>query len=369
MNRKKVFYFLFLWGLFLLPLVNFAVAQPSYVGIDEEDSYEWNTSFHKSPLEDYWIDLGYSVTYAENITDFFFNALDIDTDVDGWRVYITEIESEDDYSYAGNEIGGVHYIYNFYVREDGGDWKRKEHNGRAEIMEYDIYLYLAFTWADMGFFPTWLNPLDLKELFPFDMKLWFTPTNTNWRRIADNVDYLYQHYHGDGEANTEYCTSYFIQEDCGMSTSWNPEYNSQIEEFGSVVRYTSDGVLLHYEFTYDGRIIMEIDLEQSFLYENSWWLIPLIVIVIVLVIIPVTIVSIVKVRKKHRVKKEKIAPPKEEKKPEVSAPAAVTPAVVTPAAVTSPVETQEEVFFCPMCGNQVKAGKNFCQECGANLKE
>lgn len=356
MKKKKAFYFLFLWGLFLLPLVNFAVAQPSYVGIKEGESYEWNTSFHKSPLEDYWIDRGYPLTFAENMTDFFFDALDIDTDVYAWRVYIAEIESKKEYDYGGIEIDGVHYIYNFYVKENGGDWKREEHNGRAVIMEYDLLLYLENTWADTGFFPTWLTP--------FDMRLWFTPTNTNWRRIADNVDIMYQNYFGDGEANTEYSTYFFIQEDCGMSTSWNPEYNSQMEEFGSVVRYTREGVLLHYEWTYDGRIIMEIDLEQSFLYENSWWLIPLILIVIVLVIIPVTIVSIVMVRKKHRVKKEKIAPPKKEKKPEVPSPAAVTPAAVTP-----PVETQVEVFFCPMCGHQVKAGKNFCQECGANLKD
>ena len=364
MNRKKVFYFLFLWGLFLLPLVNFAVAQPSYVGINEGESYEWNTSFHKGPYEDYLVDFGFSEAYAENLTDFIFDSLGIDTDIDGWRVYITEIQSKKEYNYAGGEYDGVNYIYNFYERKEGGDWEREEYNKRAVIMEYDLYLYLLNIDFEegKGFFPPGITP--------FDMKLWFTPTDTNWRRIASNIDYLYQqYYYGDGEADTEYCTYFFIQEDCGMSTSMNSEYNSQMKEFGSVVRYTHEGVLLHYEWTYDGHIIMEIDLEGSFLRENSWWLIPLIVIIIVLVIIPVTIVSIVMVRKKHRAKKGKIAPPKKEKKPEVPSPAAVTPAAVTPAAVRPPVETQEEVFFCPMCGHQVKAGKNFCQECGANLKE
>ncbi|TFG01624.1 MAG: zinc ribbon domain-containing protein [Promethearchaeota archaeon] len=349
MKKKKVFYVLFLWGLFLLPFVNLAVAKPNYVGIDEGDSFIWRTEFNKGPYEDYWIDAGYSDSYAENLTDYLFDVWDIDTDVEGWKVVILEIKSEKDDVYKSDDIYWVDYLYNFYESEVGiSDWDREESNERGDIIEYDEDLYLDNT------------------LWSWGLLKWFLATDVNWRELANNLEDEMDYWNEEGEASAEYRNYFFSRIHCGISTTWNPEDTSETEDFESVARYTEDGVLMYYEWTYDGKTIWEIELDGRFLYENGWWLIPLIVIVIGLVIVPVTIVSIVMVRKKHRAKKEGVAPPKKEKKPEVPSPTAVTPAAVTPS-LEPPLEA--EAVFCPMCGAQVKGGKNFCQECGANLKE
>ena len=348
MNKKNAFYFLFLWGLFLLPLVNFAVAQPDYVGIDEGDSFIWRTEFHKGPYKDYLMDAGVPEYIAENETDYLFDLWEIDTDVEGWKVVILDIKEEKDDVYMGDDVYWVDYLYNFYESENGiSDWEREESNERGDIVEYHEYVYLYNTFWGRGLFK------------------WFVATDVDWGELADNLEEEMEGSYQEGSASAVSRPYYFSRIDCGIYTSWNPEDTSSTRDFGSEARYTQEGVLMYYEWTYDGDIIFKVELDGRYWYENGWWLIPLIAIVIIVVIVPITIVSIVKARKKKRAKKGGTTPPKEEKKPEVPAP---PPAPATPSEEPS-VEVEAEAVFCPMCGAQIKAAKNFCQECGANLKD
>lgn len=317
----------------LLPLINYVVAdddKPSYCGINEGDNYIWKTEFDKDPLEDYYEDLGYSEAQAENLTNIIWG---LDEDLEGWRIYILQIKDEKDFDYKNDEIDYVPYLYNLYETEDWEekDWDREEHNERGIIPEYDDDLYLANTYWHMGLFK------------------WFVDPKTDWDELADNLEEEFEDYNEEGDADDEERIYFFMEEECGISTEWETKETSKTEEFESESRYTREGVLLYYEFSYDGDTIIKIELEGAYFYENWWWILLISIIAIVGIVIAVTVVIIVKRKRKV----EKIAPPEVSKKPKVPA--------------QHPVESPTDVKFCPMCGKQTKVGTLFCTGCGASL--
>ena len=118
MKKNKIFYIVLFWGMLLLPLIDYAVAQtkPNYAGINEDQTYIWSTTFNKGPFEDFIEDLGFSEQYAENYTDWWFDLSEWDEDVEAWKVYIIQIKDEKEMDYGNREIDYVPYLYNFYEK-------------------------------------------------------------------------------------------------------------------------------------------------------------------------------------------------------------------------------------------------------------
>ncbi|MFX0187621.1 MAG: zinc-ribbon domain-containing protein [Candidatus Hodarchaeota archaeon] len=324
-KSSKFMLFISLTTICLLPLINYALAyyKPYYCGINEGQTYIWTTKFDKDPFQDYIEDLGYSEAYAENFTDWWFDQSEWDEDVEGWKIYILEIRDEKVFDYDSDEINCVPYLYNFYETEnwDEKDWDREDHNKRAIIPKFDEDYYSDHMAFSYGLFKC------------------FVSANTDWDDLADGFEDELEDDNEEGGANEEKRIFFFTEEECGISTKWEPKFTKKCEEHESKSIYTRDGILLYYVWTYDGDTIAEIVLEGAFLYYNWWWIF-LSIIAIASIVILVTLLILAK-------------------KPEIPKPAIAKPPVVPPLSVK----------FCPTCGKPVKADDNFCTSCGSSLKE
>jgi len=241
-------------------------------------------------------------------------------------------------NYRGDEFDYLPYLYNFYDTEDraANDWDDIEKNERGIIPEYDMDFYLDnMAWT-------------------FGLFKWFVGTDTDWDELAGEFEDELEDYNEEGSADEETRFYFFNEEECGISTRWDPEFPIEVEEHESISRYTREGILSYYEWTYGGEIIAQLELEGTFFHEY-WWIFVVFAMVALLAI--VIIVVVVVINKKG--KKEIIAPPIVEKKPIIPKPAVVRPSV-EPALI---------IKFCPICGSKVKASNKFCTSCGASLEE
>ena len=80
----------------------------------------------------------------------------------------------------------------------------------------------------------------------------------------------------------------------GISTFWNPD-EDEFDDFEATSQYNDDGVLMYYEWSYDGDPIIILELEGKFFYE--YWEIILAVAVAGVVGV-ILIVVIIKRRKR-----------------------------------------------------------------------
>ncbi|MFX0132070.1 MAG: hypothetical protein ACFFDN_00360 [Candidatus Hodarchaeota archaeon] len=256
-----------------------AKEKPSYVGINENSAYIWKTEFDKDPVEDYYEDLGYSEAQAENRTEILFDLLGIDDDIEGWRVYILKILDEKELDFRGDEIDYTPYLYNLYETDDWEekDWKREEKNGRGTVYDYDSDLYLNMMFLDCGLLKMFVDP------------------NTDWDDLADEFEEALEDQNEEGSGDKEERTFFFMEEECGISTNWEPKGPRRVEEFDSKTRYTREGVLLYYECEYDGDTIWKFELEYSYFHENWWWIF---LIVLGIGLLAIVIVIIIKIKRK-----------------------------------------------------------------------
>ena len=253
MKMSKILPVYLIMMILLLPLISFAAAakKPGFVGINEGQYYIWKTDFDKDPFEEYLEDAGYTEAQIETQVDDLFDANNWDEDDEGWKIYIIEIKDEMEFVYKSDEVDYVPYLFNFYETEDlvANDWERKEHNLRAELVEYDKDYYMDNTGWSTGF------------------SLLFVDQKVDWDELADEIEDGMDTYNVEGDADDESRFYYYREVGCGISTEFEPEDTSDTEDFESVSRYNSNGVLIFYEWKYDGDIIAQIEIQYLFLYE------------------------------------------------------------------------------------------------------
>jgi len=253
MKMSKILPVYLIMSILFLPFISFAAAakKPGFVGINEGQYYIWKTTFDKDPYEEYLKDAGYTEAQIETQVDALFDENNWDKDIEGWKIYIIEIEEEMDFYYKRDEVYYVPYLYNFYETEDlqANDWERKQHNARAELIEYDKYYYLDNTGWSTGF------------------SFLFIDKKVDWGELADKLEDNMDAWNAKGDADDESRFYYYREVGCGISTEFEPEDTSDTEDFESVSRYNNDGVLIYYEWTYDGEIIAQIEIDYRFLYE------------------------------------------------------------------------------------------------------
>jgi len=260
--------------------------KPDYVGINENDVFIWKITIDKDPfedyLEDYLEDVGLSDAFIEefidNMTDLIFDD-EWDEDVKGWKMVILDIKNEKEFDYDNDENDQVPYLYNFYTTEDYDkkDWDKEEMNGRGGIAKYDKDFYVWRTDTSFG------------------MGLYYgiVANNINWEKLADEVDEEFDdEWDGkDESAGAKVAKSEYKNN--GISTFWNPD-EDEFDDFEATSQYNDDGVLMYYEWSYDGDPIIILELEGKFFYE--YWEI-ILGVTIAGVAVVVLIVVIIKRRK------------------------------------------------------------------------
>ena len=295
MKNRQIFSFILLLWLLILPFISIALAaeKPDYVGINENDVIIWDTQFDQGPYENYLEDL---YDWSDEVIEAYLDAnpiCDGDTDekVIAWKYVIIEIKDEkeedlnDDPFFQNledDEYKVVPYLYNFYtMKENRDDWKKADLNEKGEIYKYDRDLYARFI-----------------EIFgpSRGLSALIISKGVNWDRVTREADEYFGHRYEDAGASIPKETVFFFfeQDANGVKTyidlAEEPGINDDVGDFGSISIYTSDGILKHYEWTYDGDPIYMLDLRENFFVAN-WWIIAIVAAVAVVIIIVVVIIK------------------------------------------------------------------------------
>ena len=261
-----------------------------------------------------------------------------DEDVVGWRIVILEIKDEKEYEVEGEEYDGVPYLLNWYITEDTNlrDWKEEETNENGDLLEYDKDFYVYRTSVMRGLYYL------------------IAANNINWKSVVNGLNDEYDDdWDGEdqkAEAAVVSSMYYFRYKDIGINVVWNPD-DEHYEDFDSTSLYNDDGVLVYYDWTYDGDTILSLQIERIFFFFYGWIIVVASVAGVAVVVLVVTLVLTLR---KKKGKKEKIIMTPSEKKPEV----------VPPPSTTVP----QRAKFCPSCGNKISEDASFCTECGTSLK-
>ncbi len=259
MKLSKKLNVLLLVLIFLLPLINFVAASktPGYVGINKDDTYVWLIHVNSKPLEGFYEDLGLSEDAVENLTEF----IDDMEDIEAIRYTIIDFEKEDEYGH----FDGVEVSYDYYESKNyvGNKWKLKEQDEETIIFQYDEDIYE-----------------ELVDIFA-GIDVAFVAINVDWKGLAketkDNWD---DNFDGDADYKV-------VQEENGLSTEFELD-DDDVDIHESITLYTSTGVLKYYEWKYDGKLIIEMNLEMSFFTE--YWFVLLVLAAVAVVIVVVVIV-------------------------------------------------------------------------------
>ncbi|HEY0090369.1 MAG TPA: hypothetical protein VGB37_16085 [Candidatus Lokiarchaeia archaeon] len=141
----------------------------------------------------------------------------------------------------------------------------------------------------MGLF-MWTSGVSPEPEWP----LFFVPKNLKWDDVAGDSD----EYLEDENMDDEYSVSsakvdYFFQKK-EVGIKLNREFTDKREDFDSTTKYTENGVLYYYEWTYDGDTIAKFELDSIggvYLIENWWWIALIAGAVIIAVIIIVVVIA------------------------------------------------------------------------------
>jgi len=301
-STKLMFCFFLLC--FILPFIASAQAvdKPKYVGFNEGQQIVWNTVFDKDPLENYAEDLGFVTDdQIEIVVDNIWDPLEWDDDVVAWKVIVDAIGEEKDDNYDG-EVGNekdVNYVkieFSIYETEDKSDanaWDAVDNFERYKFWEAEEKVYadiaLGVYTRSIGLY-IWTTDVIQKPEWP----LFVVPKNLHWDDIVEEVDtYLEDHNDDDHYSVGTAKVDYFFQKK-GVGLRMNAESSGNIEEFDSIIKYTNDGILYYYEWSYDGDTIAKFELDTIggvYIIENWWWIALIAGAVIVGVIIIVVVIA------------------------------------------------------------------------------
>ncbi|MFX0186918.1 MAG: hypothetical protein ACFE8A_04180 [Candidatus Hodarchaeota archaeon] len=286
MQKCRILLYGLLLASFFVSYIVIAKAEkkPEYVGIDEGVTYIWKTEFDKGPLEDYYEDLGKTETEAELEADEDFDLMDWNEKDEGRKIYIVDIREEKEDSVGTEEYDRVKFIYNMYKTKDINDpeaWKKMEKYETSKIFEPDEELYSAFIPYTMG------------------LSAFFLPKNLKFYKIVNEIEDSVDDT-GDEDRlsiDTTKRTYFFAQQEVGITTEYNNEYSSEVEDFGSISKYTTNWILYYYEFSYDGDVIARFELDTiggTYLRENWWWMVLLAGAICIVMIILIIIIKVKK---------------------------------------------------------------------------
>lgn len=284
---KKICIVLLLFSLFIpsqLRLVHAAGdAHPDYVGVDENDAFVWKIRFDEGPYEDYLEDTEvFTEAEIEDMVDSMFSG-SWDEDVEGWKIVILDIEGEKEITRENVTADVVYFMMNWYITDDfdNQEWEEEFMNERGGIPRYDKDFYGWMANSILGLFNM------------------MVANNIKWDKVVIEAnEELDDEYGGDDEKGSASVVKSRYEE-VGISIVIN-EDEEKHDDFEALSKFNDDGVLMYYEWSYDGEPIIELELEGQFFHEN-WE-----VIVIGAQILGVLAIVIIVIKKKEKIKPNRL---------------------------------------------------------------
>lgn len=291
MKKSQKYSMLFIIWLFLLSSVSFAfAATPNYVGIDNNDSYTWNTTYDEGPLKDYYEDYGEKYGWSELQIDTAKDEISMDEDLTQIKIVILDVDDEEKTPWRED---GVRIIYNFYMKEEGEDWDLEEEDETWAVWKYDHDFYDGGVWespVSLGF--DWKFEYDPIKVEWEDWKYleannpWFLSTKTDWGEVEDELEGYYE-----DDRNYEEVKTTREDDTLGIEITIDKDEDDDVEAWTYIVEYDDNGVLLYYEWQYDKDPIVIVEREGKFFYDNFLWIVLGIIGVIAVIVIIIVVVK------------------------------------------------------------------------------
>ncbi|MBD3254755.1 MAG: zinc-ribbon domain-containing protein [Candidatus Lokiarchaeota archaeon] len=317
MRKKKTILLIAFIIVITLALINNVSATPGYVGVNEQENYVWIIDFDED-------------VYNKYISDFpnDTSVPNYDDDLEAIQVSIEQLSAEQDVSvYNMNESIGsyraVKAICYFFTSEDreNNDWELDSRKLELFIFKYDEDVY---------------------DLILFYGSL-FIANNVDWNEIVSIMDEDLEDEGIDGDVQAI---------PGGIKVSMEMDNGKEIE---IVSKYSPEGILESFDFTYDEETLFSYELEFNLLSNSLFW-----IIVITIIIIGIITALIILL---HRQKKKREAFVESEDKQEDLEKAQKS------VSKENEVIPKDQLKFCPYCGQSVIERQKFCAECGADLSK
>ena len=296
MKKSQKYSIVLLLWLFLLSSVSFAfAATPGYVGIENNDVYTWDTTYDKGALKDYIEDLAEDSGWSENQIEDYIDLIEIDEDLVGIKIVILDVDDEEKTPWGED---GVRIIYNHYMMEEDEEWDLENEDETFAIWDYDDDIYgddeNFVTGGDHFFDFDWRFSFPTGEdneywKFLAGENPWFISTKVKWGEVEEELEDFY-----DDDENYDDVSISADKDENKLEIALDEDEDDDVEEESWVVQYDDNGVLMYYEWSYDGDPIVIVETQESqirqFINENMLWIIigaigivAVIVIVIVLI--------------------------------------------------------------------------------------
>ena len=295
MKKSQIYSILLLLGLFLLSSLSLVfAATPNYVGIEANDTFTWDTTYDEDALkdyrEDYYEELGMSDSWIEDYLDL----LDVHEDLVGIKIVVLDVDGRETDPWGED---GVRIIYNYYMMEEDEEWDLENEDETFAIWNYDKDIYgkdynFATFYGDHFFEFEWLEKIGVDvELYKYlkGENPWFISTKVDWKEVVEELEEFYEDDKDYDEVSIK------ADKDANkLEITLDEDEDDDFEEESWIVQYDDNGVLMHYEWLYDGDPIVIVQTQESqirqFISENMIWIIiGAIGIVIVIIVIIVLI--------------------------------------------------------------------------------
>jgi len=290
MKKSKIYNMLLLMGVLFLTLSVFTLAAtPSYVGIEANDTYTWETTYDEGPWKDYVEDNMEDDHYSEAVIELALDQIDMNEDIEGIKIVVLDVDDEEKETFYDD---GVRIIYNYYMKEVDEDWDLEEEDETFAIWKYDYDVYtmgfFAFDWASS--YDKDKGELHVMEFLEGENP-WFISTKVAWKEVEEEIEEKYEDdYHYD-EVSVK-----VDRDNDRLEVFLDRDEDDDIEEIGWIIDYDNNGVLEYYEYSYDGEpiVIVQTQLKRAriFIEDNMLWIIlGSIGVVAVIVVIVVVIIK------------------------------------------------------------------------------
>ena len=148
MKKSQIYSMILLVWLLLLLLSTFTpAATPSYVGIENNDTFMWDTTYDEDSLEniieDNFEEAGKSDSYIDNYID----TLDVQDDLVGIKIVILDVDDEETSPWGED---GVRIIYNHYMMKEDEEWDLENEDETFAIWDYDKDVYVPTGFLENG---------------------------------------------------------------------------------------------------------------------------------------------------------------------------------------------------------------------------
>jgi hypothetical protein len=283
---------LLFWFLLLLFSSFTYAATPSYVGIEANDTYTWQTTYDEDALEDRIEDEAEEDGVPESIIEAYIDYINVDEDAIKIKIVILDVDDEEKDPYGED---GVRIIYNYYIGYEDADeeWDLEKKDETGTIWDFDDEWYakglpLYFIWED-----------DVDNEDPEETELylhlrgenpWFVSTKTDWGDLKDELEELYE-----DDLNYDDVSIKTYDDKNGIEIKVDDDDDDDYEERKWVYEYDDNGVLMYYEESYDGDPIVIVQTTErevrQFIADNLLWIILGAIGIVAVVIIIIVLIK------------------------------------------------------------------------------